>query len=52
MAVEASYNKTAELLQQKSISLWKEGASFQAVTTSIGSSILFQGQPSGHGNAN
>ncbi|KAI5343541.1 Hypothetical predicted protein [Prunus dulcis] len=52
MAVEASYNKTAELLQQKSISPRKEGASFQAVTTSIGSSILFQGQPSRHGNAN
>ncbi|PQM38213.1 hypothetical protein Pyn_07771 [Prunus yedoensis var. nudiflora] len=52
MAVEASYNKTAELLQQKSISPRKEGASFQAIVASIGSSILFQGQLSVHGNAN
>lgn len=41
MAVEASYNKAAELLEQKSISPRRESVSLQAVVAPTQSSILF-----------
>ncbi|PQM38911.1 hypothetical protein Pyn_29443 [Prunus yedoensis var. nudiflora] len=46
MAVEASYNKAAELLEPKSISPRTESVSLQAIAAPTESLILFQGQPS------